>query len=87
MALCEDTRRIAAACSCYGYRRITEEWHRQGFKVNHKRVLRLMRQDNLLCLRKRRFVATTDSDHGLPILSSREPVTRSETKTRPSHLN
>jgi transposase InsO family protein len=35
--------------------------------VNHKRVLRLMRADNLLCLRKRAFVRTTDSDHELPV--------------------
>jgi len=49
----------------YGYRRITIEIGREGWSVNHKRVLRLMRQDNLLCLRRRSFVpATTDSDHG-----------------------
>ena len=47
-----------------GYRRITKELHRRGLVVNHKRVLRLMRRDNLLCLRKRPFVpVTTDSRH------------------------
>ena len=48
---------------CYGYRRITHELRRRGFTVNHKRVLRLMRQDNLLCLRRKRFLKTTDSNH------------------------
>ena len=49
----------------YGYRRIAAEMRRDGWAVNHKRVLRLMRQDNLLCLRKRSFVpVTTDSCHG-----------------------
>ena len=48
----------------YGYRRITAELRRQGWCVNHKRVLRLMRTDNLLCLRRKAFVpATTDSRH------------------------
>jgi putative transposase len=49
----------------YGYRRITHELRRPGLAVNHKRVRRLMREDNLLCLRKKRFVQTTDSPHGL----------------------
>ncbi len=66
-ALREHIQRVALDCSCYGYRRVTKELHRQGLAVNHKRVLRLMRQDNLLCIRKKRFVATTDSDHGLPV--------------------
>jgi len=66
-ALREHIQRVALECSCYGYRRITKQLHRQGVQANHKRVLRLMREDNLLCLRKRRFVATTDSDHGLPV--------------------
>jgi transposase InsO family protein len=51
----------------YGYRRVTRELRGQGWAVNHKRVLRLMQQDNLLCLRKRRFVATTDSSHDLQV--------------------
>ena len=58
-------QRAAIANRHYGYRRITIEIGREGWSVNHKRVLRLMRQDNLLCLRRRSFVpATTDSDHG-----------------------
>jgi putative transposase len=58
-------QRLALANRHYGYRRITALLRRDGFAVNHKRVLRLMREDNLLCLRKRVFVpATTDSRHG-----------------------
>jgi transposase InsO family protein len=51
----------------YGYRRVTRELRNQGWAVNHKRVARLMAEDNLLCLRKRRFVATTDSSHDLRV--------------------
>lgn len=51
----------------YGYRRVTRELKNQGWAVNHKRVLRLMQQDNLLCLRQRSFVATTDSRHDLRV--------------------
>ena len=47
----------------YGYRRITRELHRRGMAVNHKRVARLMRHDNLLAVQPRSFVATTDSEH------------------------
>jgi transposase InsO family protein len=42
----------------YGYRPITAELHRRGVIVNHKRVLRLLREDNLLCLRRQAFVRT-----------------------------
>lgn len=52
---------LAMEMPAYGYRRITHELHRRGLAVNHKRVVRLMREDNLLCLRKRGFVRTTDS--------------------------
>jgi transposase InsO family protein len=51
----------------YGYRRITFELQHRGFNVNHKRVLRMMREDNLLCVRRRAFVVTTDSRHNLPV--------------------
>lgn len=60
-------QKIATTRSVYGYRRMTKELGRSGVIVNHKRVLRVMREDNLLCLRKRRFIATTDSDHDLPV--------------------
>ena len=47
----------------YGYRRICAELRRRGMQVNHKRVLRMMRKDNLLALRRRRFMVTTNSNH------------------------
>jgi putative transposase len=51
----------------YGYRRVTAELRHRGLLVNHKRVVRLMRLDNLLALRPSAFVVTTDSDHDLEI--------------------
>ena len=47
----------------YGYRRITAELHHRGMRVNHKRVARIMREDNLLGLQPKRFVVTTNSNH------------------------
>jgi putative transposase len=47
----------------YGYRRITAELHRRGMQINHKRVVRIMREDNLLGLQPQRFKVTTNSDH------------------------
>ena len=47
----------------YGYRRITVELHRRGIQINHKRVVRIMREDNLLGLQPKRFKVTTDSNH------------------------
>lgn len=58
-------QRLALQWPAYGHRRITHELHRQGVEANHKRVLRLMREDNLLCLRKKSFIRTTDSKHSL----------------------
>jgi transposase InsO family protein len=64
-AVRDMVQRVALAEKTYGYRRVTFELERAGVVVNHKRVLRLMREDNLLCLRRRAFVpATTDSKHG-----------------------
>ncbi len=63
MMLRETIQQVALEMPSYGYRRITKELHRQGTLVNHKRVLRLMREDNLLCLRKKQFTVTTDSAH------------------------
>jgi putative transposase len=58
-------QRLALAHRHYGYRRIAAQLRRDGFAVNRKRVLRLMQQDNLLCLRQKPFVpVTTDSRHG-----------------------
>jgi putative transposase len=59
----DQIQQICLKSRCYGYRRVTAALHAQGRLVNRKRVLRLMRIDNLLCLRKRRFVCSTDSRH------------------------
>ena len=64
MELRDAIHRIALEWPSYGRPRITAELRRQGWTVNHKRVRRLLREDNLLCLRKRKFVVTTDSNHG-----------------------
>jgi putative transposase len=61
----DAVQRLALAHRHYGYRRIAAQLRREGWAVNHKRVLRLMREDNLLCLRLRPFIpVTTDSRHG-----------------------
>jgi putative transposase len=63
-ALRDEVQRLALADRHCGYRRIAWSLQRAGWQVNYKRVLRLMREDNLLCLRKKAFVpATTDSRH------------------------
>jgi transposase InsO family protein len=67
MELRDTLQRVALEFPAYGYRRITVELQHRGFDTNHKRVLRLMREDNLLCLRERAFVVTADSDHNLPV--------------------
>jgi len=66
MELRDDLQRIALELPYYGWRRVTAELRRRGWTVNHKRVRRIMREDNLLCLRRRKFVVTTDSDHNKP---------------------
>jgi putative transposase len=63
----DDIQRIALEFPYYGRPRITAELKRRGWKVNHKRVGRIMREDNLLCLRRRKFVVTTDSNHNLRV--------------------
>lgn len=67
VGLRDTLQRIALECPSYGWPRMTRELRRRGWAVNHKRVYRMMREDNLLCLRKRKFVVTTDSAHGLPV--------------------
>lgn len=54
---------IVLEFSGYGYRRVTKTLQREGVDANHKRVLRIMREESLLCQLKRRFVVTTDSRH------------------------
>jgi transposase InsO family protein len=60
-------QRIALEFPCYGRPRITAELRRRGWEVNHKRVGRILREDNLLCIRRRKFVCTTDSNHGFRV--------------------
>ena len=67
MELRSKIQGIALQWPAYGYRRVQRELLRRGWRVNHKRVLRIMHVDNLLCVRRRRFILTTDSRHGLPI--------------------
>jgi len=50
----------------YGYRRVTAQLQRDQWRINHKKVLRLMRESDLLCRVKRRWTNTTDSKHGFP---------------------
>ena len=63
MDLRDAIQKIAVEWPSYGRPRITAELRRRGWEVNPKRVYRLMREDNLLCVRKRTFVVTTDSNH------------------------
>jgi putative transposase len=67
MEIRDRMQKVALESPTYGYRRITAELQRCGFAVNHKRVLRMMREDNLLCVRGRAFMVTTDSRHQLPV--------------------
>lgn len=64
----DQIQRIALEFPYYGWPRVTRELGDRGWRVNHKRVYRIMREDNLLCLRKRKFVVvTTDSNHDRPV--------------------
>jgi putative transposase len=67
VALRDAIHKIALENRFYGYRRVTAELRQRDWEVNHKRVLRLMRADNLLALRKRRYVLTTESRHPFAI--------------------
>ena len=67
MNLRDAIQRIALEFSSYGRPRITAELKRRGWEVNQKRVHRILWEDNLLCLRRRKFVVTTASGHGLRV--------------------
>ena len=72
IALRDQIERIILEFSGYGYRRVTHALKRQGWQVNHKRVLRIMREESLLCHLKKRFVVlTTNSRHGFPVYPNR----------------
>jgi transposase InsO family protein len=60
-------QRVALEFPSYGRPRMTEELHRRGWQVGPNRVYRLMWEDNLLCLRRRKFVVTTNSNHDRPV--------------------
>ena len=63
MELRDAMQKIALEWPSYGRPRMTRELQRRGWQLGETRVRRLMRQDNLLCVRKRKFVVTTDSNH------------------------
>ena len=67
MELRDGIQGIALEFPSYGWRRMTAELKRRGWAVNHKRVYRLMGEDNLLCLRKRKFIVTSDCNHPFPV--------------------
>jgi transposase InsO family protein len=67
----DEIQRIALESTSYGWPRITAELRRRGWVANHKRVYRIMREDNLLCLRRRKFVVTTSSNHNLRVYPNR----------------
>jgi len=70
-AVRDAIQRLALGHRHYGYRRIAAQLRREGLAVNRKRVLRLMQQDNLLCLRQKPFVpVTTDSRHTWNVVSN-----------------
>jgi putative transposase len=81
VALRDAIERIVLDFPGYGYRRVTHQLRRQGWRVNHKRVLRIMREETLLCQLQRRFVTTTDSRHGL---GSYPNLLREQILTRPN---
>ena len=67
MEVRDEMQKVALESPAYGYRRITAELQQRGFEVNHKRVLRMMRERNLPCVSRRAFVVTTDSRHNLAV--------------------
>ncbi|MDQ2906837.1 MAG: IS3 family transposase [Chloroflexota bacterium] len=68
IALRDQIEQIILEFSGYGYRRVTHTLARQGWRVNHKRVLRIMQEESLLCQIKKHFViTTTNSRHGFPV--------------------
>jgi transposase InsO family protein len=79
IALRDAIERLTLQFPGYGYRRVTHALQRDGWCVNHKRVLRIMREESLLCHLARRFVPTTDSQHALrryPNLLAETTLTR-----------
>jgi putative transposase len=65
--LVEQIKAVRAEWPAYGYRRVTLELHDQGHVINHKKVMRLMKENGLSVRFRRRFTVTTDSNHDGPI--------------------
>jgi len=64
---------VVAHRRCYGYRRVTRDLKDQGWRTNHKCVARIMAEDNLLAVRRRKYIVTTDSEHDLPYTGTWRP--------------
>jgi transposase InsO family protein len=73
LKLRDAMHRVALEWPAYGSRRMGRELRKRGWKVNRKRLQRLMREDNLLCVAKRKFLVTTDSAHPLPVYPNLPP--------------
>ena len=73
LELRDRIHKLALSWPSYGYRPMTRALRRLGYPVNHKRVLRLMREDNLLALRRKSFVSTTDSNHDRAVYTNLVP--------------
>lgn len=82
-AAIERIKEIRAEWRCYGYRRVTAELHAEGRLVNHKKVMRLMKEHGLTARPRRRFVATTDSNQDGPIFPN---LAKDVTPNGPSQL-
>ena len=80
----EIVARITAICEEFeacGYRRVGAALRHQGIVANGKKIRRLMRQHDLQPKRRRRFIATTDSDHDSPIFSNRAKDVTADSRT------
>ena len=73
LELRDQIHKLSLSWPSYGYRPMTRALQRMGYHVNHKRILRLMREDNLLALRRRAFVSTTDSNHDRAVYANLVP--------------
>ena len=81
--LTERIKEICAEWPAYGYRRVTAELQAEGRIVNHKKVMRLMKENGLSVRPRRRFVATTDSDHDGPVFPN---LAKAVTPSGPNQL-
>ena len=79
----EKIGEICVECPRYGYRRVTAQLRREGFVVNHKKTLRIMREQGFSVRAQRRYVVTTDSNHDGPIFPN---LARDFVPTGPNQL-